>query len=411
MAFTLRRNNAPETAILLVGLLLLSGGCKLDEGNLGGDAAVVAGGDDAGFDDTGVDDAGVDGVDDVDGASGTDVQPDVPADPADGPVDQVEAPAGAVACRVSAWGDFQPCSKPCGGGTQSRVRTVLTPAMGGGAPCPTLVETQGCNLPPCPADCVTSAWSPWSACNKACGGGARWRSRTVVRPPTAGGAACGELMQTEACNVAAVNGCGGCGKLALTPQAACGTCGKVVCAGPDQTTCEDPARTCQQAGATCGAPSDGCGGKLSCGDCLDALTSCAASFACGCGRPTSLGSPGGGLEIGKQAVSPDGRFFANAGGIHQSTGQLVMSLDTVKGFDWHPSQAGRFAIMRHFSPPLPLCVVEVYDIDASAQAMLKARAESNSQWHHFMAWDGDGTIALGAENVCQTVSTIAPQPP
>jgi hypothetical protein len=410
MAFLPRCSGGPLAAILPVVLLLLSPGCKLDEAHLGSDAAPVGVADDAQVDDgagQNEDDALPEDAGAVE-ASAVDLAADAPPMP-----DQAgaEASVGAVACQVSDWGAFQPCTKQCGGGTETRTRTILTPALGGGAPCPALVETRACNPMPCPADCVLSDWGLWSACNKECGGGTRWRSRNVITPPTAGGAACGELMQTEACNVAPANGCGGCSKLAPAPQAACGTCGKAVCAGPNQTTCEDPARTCEQAGATCGTPADGCGGKLACGNCLDALTSCAATFSCVCGKPTSLGSPAGGLEAGKQAVSPDGRFFANAGGIYQSAGQLVMSLAAVKGFDWHPTQAGRFAIMRHFSPPLPLCVVEVHDIDASMQVKLVASADSNSQWHHYLAWAGNDAIALGGENVCQTVATIQPGAP
>jgi hypothetical protein len=184
-----------------------------------------------------------------------------------------------------------------------------------------------------------------------------------------------------------------------------------VCAGPNQITCEDPARTCQQQGATCGSPPDGCGGKLACGACPDALTSCSTTFACACGKATSLGSPAGVLEGGKKAISPDGLFYANADGIFLSAGQQVMTLAGVKGFDWHPSRAGRFVIMRHFAPPLPLTVIEVHDIDASGQPMLVARADSNSQWHHYVAWGGDEMVALGAENACQTVTMLKPEAP
>ena len=48
------------------------------------------------------------------------------------------------------WGEFGTCSVTCGGGTQ--IRTVLTEAANGGAPCPGS-DTQTCNEDPCPGEC------------------------------------------------------------------------------------------------------------------------------------------------------------------------------------------------------------------------------------------------------------------
>ena len=108
-----------------------------------------------------------------------------------------------VDCSVSAWTAFSTCSVACGGGTQTQTRTVVTPASNGGAACPVLTNTQPCNTQACPVDCVVSAWSAWSACSTSCGGGTQTQTRTVVTPASNGGAACPVLTNTQPCNTQA----------------------------------------------------------------------------------------------------------------------------------------------------------------------------------------------------------------
>lgn len=105
-----------------------------------------------------------------------------------------------VDCVVSSWSAFSPCTKPCGGGTQTRTRTVVTPAANGGAPCPSLIDTVSCNTQPCPVDCVVSDWSAWGPCSAPCGGGTQTRSRTVLTFPANGGQPCPQMTQTQDCN-------------------------------------------------------------------------------------------------------------------------------------------------------------------------------------------------------------------
>ncbi|MEZ5139735.1 MAG: hypothetical protein R2711_13505 [Acidimicrobiales bacterium] len=106
----------------------------------------------------------------------------------------------ATDCVVSAWSAWSPCSTPCGSGTRTRTRTVITPAANDGTPCPVLSQTDSCNTQPCPVDCVVSAWSAWSPCSVECGGGTQSRTRTVTTFPAYGGTPCPTLVETNPCN-------------------------------------------------------------------------------------------------------------------------------------------------------------------------------------------------------------------
>lgn len=54
-----------------------------------------------------------------------------------------------VDCKVSGWGNWSACSVSCGGGTQSRSRTVTQRKWNNGAACPNLLESQSCNTQGC----------------------------------------------------------------------------------------------------------------------------------------------------------------------------------------------------------------------------------------------------------------------
>ena len=93
-----------------------------------------------------------------------------------------------VDCVVSAWSAWSSCVN----GSQTRTRTIITPASGGGTPCPVLTETQNCQQP---VNCVVSEWSAWSTCVD----GSQTRTRTVITPASGGGTPCPTLTETQSC--------------------------------------------------------------------------------------------------------------------------------------------------------------------------------------------------------------------
>jgi hypothetical protein len=89
---------------------------------------------------------------------------------------------------VSDWSAWSECVD----GSQTRTRTVITPASNGGTACPVLTESRSCE----PAiDCVVSEWSAWSECVD----GSQTRTRTVITPASNGGTACPVLTESRSC--------------------------------------------------------------------------------------------------------------------------------------------------------------------------------------------------------------------
>jgi hypothetical protein len=95
------------------------------------------------------------------------------------------------------------CSATCGGGLQTKTRTVTAGAQHGGKACPTEPTSQACGENPCPADCTVGDWSPWSECSKSCDGGMELRTRDPTGLAWGGGTACPQLAESRPCNEAA----------------------------------------------------------------------------------------------------------------------------------------------------------------------------------------------------------------
>ena len=103
----------------------------------------------------------------------------------------VTMPPVGVDCLMGSWGEWSACSKNCGGGVQTRNRSIITPSNEGGKACGESVETRPCNTDPCP-DCAFT-WSPFGQCvtqNPATGAGKKQSQLMVSSPSGPGGQIC-----------------------------------------------------------------------------------------------------------------------------------------------------------------------------------------------------------------------------
>eukprot|EP01001_Neometanema_parovale_P009758 NODE_5_length_5289_cov_242.816492_g4_i0.p1 GENE.NODE_5_length_5289_cov_242.816492_g4_i0~~NODE_5_length_5289_cov_242.816492_g4_i0.p1 ORF type:complete len:1679 (-),score=414.19 NODE_5_length_5289_cov_242.816492_g4_i0:253-5238(-) len=117
-------------------------------------------------------------------------------------------PCNTEACPVDcvgAWGEFDECTKTCGGGSQTRKYTHSVTVAHGGKVCPkphNAEETRACSTAPCPIDCEGS-WGEFGACNKECGAGTKKRTFSVKVAAAHGGQECDKKHNEEdeiACN-------------------------------------------------------------------------------------------------------------------------------------------------------------------------------------------------------------------
>lgn len=111
----------------------------------------------------------------------------------------------AVDCSMSEWSEWGVCSCTCNG-VKERVRTIATYSRNGGRACnDPLKEVVGCNLEACkagtPVDCELSAWAEWNACSKSCNSGVWYRERKIITYPENFGKACeGPMRYVGECN-------------------------------------------------------------------------------------------------------------------------------------------------------------------------------------------------------------------
>ncbi|XP_075872115.1 hemicentin-1 isoform X2 [Nelusetta ayraudi] len=129
----------------------------------------------------------------------------------------------------SDWADWGPCSVSCGAGSQKRLRQCNNPlpANGGRHCAGSDIDARSCQGKPCPVDGNWSEWSVWEECSRSCGQGNRTRVRTCSDPPAQyGGRACeGSAVEVIMCSVRPCPVAGNWG--AWLPWSQCSeTCGK-----------------------------------------------------------------------------------------------------------------------------------------------------------------------------------------
>uniref|UniRef100_H3DL88 Hemicentin-1 n=1 Tax=Tetraodon nigroviridis TaxID=99883 RepID=H3DL88_TETNG len=105
----------------------------------------------------------------------------------------------------SEWAEWGLCTVSCGTGAQKRLRRCNNPlpANGGRRCVGPDTETRGCQGKPCPVDGNWSEWSAWEECSRTCGQGNRTRVRTCTDPPARhGGRLCeGKPVEVILCSV------------------------------------------------------------------------------------------------------------------------------------------------------------------------------------------------------------------
>jgi len=87
-----------------------------------------------------------------------------------------------IDCHMSSWSGWSKCTADCEGGLQSHTRSINVKPKNGGQQCNTVSESRPCNTGSCDRNCKLAAWTNWSPCSVACGGGFQEKFRHVLIP-------------------------------------------------------------------------------------------------------------------------------------------------------------------------------------------------------------------------------------
>ena len=101
---------------------------------------------------------------------------------------------------MSQWEDWKKCTKTCGSGIKTRIRTKLVEESNGGKCEDDLSEEEECNTKPCPEPCKWAEWQDWSACSQSCGTGKMVRVRVKELEEKNGGVCKGKYRFETICN-------------------------------------------------------------------------------------------------------------------------------------------------------------------------------------------------------------------
>nr|XP_012620896.1 adhesion G protein-coupled receptor B2 isoform X7 [Microcebus murinus] len=98
------------------------------------------------------------------------------------------------------WGSWSLCSRSCGRGSRSRMRTCVPPQHGGKACEGPELQTKLCSMAACPVEGQWLEWGPWGPCSTSCANGTQQRSRKCSIAGPAWATCTGALTDTRECS-------------------------------------------------------------------------------------------------------------------------------------------------------------------------------------------------------------------
>ncbi|XP_039692807.1 adhesion G protein-coupled receptor B2 isoform X2 [Pteropus medius] len=121
-----------------------------------------------------------------------------------GPLREIRPCNNSATCPVHGvweeWGSWSLCSRSCGRGSRSRMRTCVPPQHGGKACEGPELQTKLCSMAACPVEGQWLEWGPWGPCSTSCANGTQQRSRKCSVAGPAWATCTGALTDTRECS-------------------------------------------------------------------------------------------------------------------------------------------------------------------------------------------------------------------